>query len=199
MKLFIRFYIFCSIFIRFNLMKTFLLIALPLFVIQLVSAQDFPIDPDTKKISYSEVMTVAGVDKNTLYARAKQWASAPGFTKVEDDKEGSRYTATGQIKVHYNAPMRGYFHDGVVNYKVIIAGKDGKYKYEITDLTHYNVKNAGGKLEGALPECGKYTLSLQGWGEIKTQAKAEIPKIISSLKAAMEQRAPEVKKSKDDW
>jgi hypothetical protein len=166
-----------------------------------VHAQDFPIDPDTKQISYNEVVTVAGADKNTLYLRAKAWA-AP-LTKVEDNKEAAKYIGKGQIKVKYPAPMRGFFHEGLINYKASISCKDGKYKYEVTEITHTSPSGNGGKLDKVIPECGKYTLTLDGWGTIKREAKLQIPKIIEGLKASMEGAKPESEgqssKSKDDW
>jgi len=181
-------------------MKSLLLIALVFSVAHVLPGQDFPINPETKKIDYTEVMQVAGADKNTLYTRAKAWA-APPLTKMEDDKEGGRYTAKGQIKSKYPAPMKGYFNEGFINYVVTISAKDGKYKYEITDITHTSTRGNGGNLENAIPECGKYTLTLEGWSTIKNQAKTELPKIVQDLKTAMDAKVPadQVKKAKDDW
>ena len=96
--------------------------------------------------------------------------------------------------------MKGYFHDGEINAKVMIACKEGKYKYEITDITHTSTRGNGGKMENKIPECGKYTLTLEGWGAIRGQVKTEIPKIVESLKAAMTKAAPVTSgKSKEDW
>jgi hypothetical protein len=180
-------------------MKSFILIALTCLGTRLAICQDFPIDPDTKKINYTEVVLVPGADKNLLYLRAKAFAGPP-MTKIEDSKEDARYVAKGQIKTKYPASMKGFFHEGFINYTVSIAGKDGKYKYEITDITHTSTRGDGGKLENTIPECGKYTLTLEGWAVIKSQAKAELPKIAKALKEAMDKPATaETKKSRDDW
>ena len=161
-------------------------------------AQDLPIDAETQKISFSEVVTVDGVSKDELFKRAAEWSKK--YVKVLDNKADGKYTSKAIIKSKYPAPMKGYFHEGELNGTVSIACKEGKYRYEITDLTHTSTRGNGGKLENKIPECGKYTLTLEGWAAIRNQAKTEFPKVVESLKAAMTKAAPVATgKSKEDW
>lgn len=177
--------------------KSLFLFALVLLSIQ-VMAQDMPVDAETQKITYTEVVTSEGISKDELYKRAAEWSKK--YTKIEDNKADGKYVSKAIIKSKYPAPMKGYFHDGEIIAKVMIACKEGKYKYEITDITHSSTRGNGGKIENKIPECGKYTLTLEGWGAIRGQVKTEIPKLVESLKAAMTKAAPATAgKSKEDW
>ncbi len=161
-------------------------------------AQDLPIDAETQKISFNEVVPADGVTKDELYKRAAEWSKK--YTKVLDNKAEGKFTSKAILKSKYPAPMKGYFHDGEINAVISIACKEGKYRYEITDITHTSTRGNGGKLENKMPECGKYTLTLEGWAAIRNQAKTEFPKIVESLKAAMTKAAPApAGKSKEDW
>ncbi|MCS6824090.1 MAG: DUF4468 domain-containing protein [Cytophagaceae bacterium] len=165
--------------------------------IALAQTKTFPIDETTQKITYTEVVNVEGVSKDELYARAKNLGIL-GNNIVKDNPAEGIYVYKGQINVTYPAPQLGQAHSGVVNYLVTIACKDGRYKYTITDFTHYSDKASGGKLEGALPECGKYTLKPEGWSSIKKQTMEYMDKFIVALKEKMNK--PAVKTgSKDDW
>ena len=177
----------------------FVVIALALAIVGFETiAQDLPIDAETQKIAFTEVVTADGVSKEELYKRAAEWSKK--YVKVLDNKAEGKYTSKAIIKSKYPAPMKGYFHDGELNGIVSIACKEGKYKYEITDLTHTSTRGNGGKLENKVPECGKYTLTLDGWAAIRGQAKTEFPKLVESLKAAMTKAAPvSAGKSKEDW
>jgi hypothetical protein len=144
----------------------------------------FPIDETTKKITYSEVVPLEGVSKSEIFERSKNLGISGKNTIKEDANEGV-YVYKGQINVKYPAPQVGNFHTGVVSYVVTIGSKDGKYKYVITDFVHTSDKANGGKLDGSLPECGKYTLTLAGWGTIKKQTMEEMDKFIAGLKSKM--------------
>ncbi|MFN3402956.1 MAG: DUF4468 domain-containing protein [Cytophagaceae bacterium] len=159
-------------------------------------AQNLPLDPETKKITYSEVVNLEG-NKDELYQRAKNWALSNGYKAKVDSKEEGRFVATGQMSVTYPSPVRGMNHTGVVKFLLTISVKDGKYKYDLTEFIHESQKGNGGKLEGDMPECGKYTLTLDGWKVIKTKTSEEAPKIINGLKSNMAPVAP-VKKN-EDW
>lgn len=157
-----------------------------------------PIDEETKKVTFAEVVTVEGVTKDELYARAKNLGVLGNNTKTDNPAEGI-YVYKGQIKVNYPAPQPGLQHNGVVDYLVTIACKDGRYKYTITDFKHSGEKASGGKLEGTLPECGKYTLTLTAWGSIKKQTKDQMDKFIEALKAKMAVKASTGGNKANDW
>lgn len=180
-------------------MKALLILLLTISINLLGQSTEFPVDSVTNKITYSEVVTVSGASKAELFNRIK--INLPtNCKKVTENAAEGKYVVKCEIPMKYPAPMQGYNHEGVVNYTVSITTKDGRYKYEITDLTHFSNRGSGGKLEGKAPECGKYTLSLAGWGSIKNQTKTEIPKVIEKLKAGMAGAAAKaVEKKEDNW
>lgn len=160
-----------------------LILLLAIFISASAHAQ-FPVDSVTKKITYSEVVAVNGASKNDLYARAKSINSMASST-LKDDKAGGVYSYKGSFGVKYPAPQVGMSHAGTVSYVVTIVCKDGKYKYTVTDLTHASDKGNGGGLEGALPACGKYTLTLSGWNNIKKQSQEKMNELVKAIKGAM--------------
>lgn len=141
-------------------------------------------DATTQKIQYTEVVDVTGTAKADLYKRAKQLGILGANIKVDNPTEGI-YSYKGQFQVKYHAPQPGLYHTGVVDYVVTVYCKDGKYKYVITDFVHSSTKGNGGKLEGALPECGKYVLSPSGWADIKKSVAEQSETLVRNLKLKM--------------
>ena len=150
----------------------------------MAQGQTLPVDTATKKISFTEKIELAGLSKDELYKRAKNLGIA-GKNTVKDDLANGTYQYKGQFKVSYPAPQPGLQHTGVVDFVVTIQVKDGRYRYVITDFVHSSDKANGGKLEGNLPECGKHTLTLAGWGTIKKSVKEQTDKLIANIKAKM--------------
>jgi len=149
-----------------------------------VQAQTFPIDSTTKKIAYSGVVNVAGATQAILFKRAHNM-NVSGSGVLTDKPTDGYYSYKGQFKVTYHAPQPGLMHTGIVNYTVVIACKEGRYKYIITDLVHTSEKGNGGPLEKSVPECNKFVLTLQGWGDIKKTTSAEMEKLIANMKLTM--------------
>ncbi len=158
----------------------------------------FPIDSTTKKITYSEVIQVNGASKEDLYKRAKNLGVSGNGVQKDDPAEGL-YVYKGSFNVSYPAPQPGLQHSGKVEYLVTVACKDGRYKYIVTNFVHSGDKASGGKLEGAIPECGKLILTPAGWGVIKKQTMEQTDKFIARLKAAMEGTDPNAPKVGTDW
>jgi hypothetical protein len=158
----------------------------------------FPIDTATKKITYSEVITVSGAKQADLYARSKNLGVA-GLGIVKDDPSQGLYVYKGSFDVEYPAPQFGMKHKGTVEYLVTIASKDGRYKYIITNFVHVKTGASGGKLEGSQPECGKAMLTLAGWGSIKAQTMEKMDKFILGLKSGMGGNDANVPKVGSDW
>jgi hypothetical protein len=158
----------------------------------------FPIDTATKKITYSEVIQLDGTTKDELYKRSKNLGIAGNGTQKDDAAQGL-YVYKGSFKVSYPAPQFGMTHTGKVEYLVTIASKDGRYKYIITNFVHVKDGAAGGKLEGTLPECGKYLLTPTGWATIKKQTMEQMDKFTKALKANMAGVSPDAPKVGDNW
>ena len=149
-----------------------------------IQAQTFPIDSTTKKITYTGVPTVTGATQAVLFKRAHNM-NVSGSGVLADKAADGYYSYKGQFKVTYHAPQPGLMHNGYVSYTVVIACKEGRYKYIITDLVHTSEKGNGGPLEKSAPECNKYVLTLQGWGDIKKAAAAEMDKLVANMKLTM--------------
>ena len=125
-------------------MKTFPLVLFLVFSFMLSFGQKetpkLPIDSNTNKITYSEVVTVDSLtSKQELYSRAREWFAKTYNSSKEvlqmEEKESGKILGKALIQVYYK--MLGMDHEhGYINYTITIAVKDGKYKYEITDLHH---------------------------------------------------------------
>lgn len=178
-------------------MKKYFLLILSIAICGLSFSQDLPVDVETKKVTFTNVVDVSGATKDVLYTRAKNLNMLRDNIKVDNKAEGT-YSYKGQINVNYPAPQVGMKHAGKVNYAVTIFVKDGKYKYTITDFVHSSDKGNGGKLEGKLPECNKYVLTLSGWNTIKSQTNESMEKLVSSIKANMDP-VSDVPKNTGDW
>ncbi len=173
---------------------------LSLLIISNLTAQNqLPIDAETKKITYTEVVQVDGAKKDDLYLKVKNWALANGFKQLTDSKAEGKFVAKGHFGVQYPSPMRGMNHSGTVNYLFSISVKDGKYKYELVDFVHESPKGNGGKLENELPQCGKYTLVPAGWSTIKTKSAESAQATVNSLKQELAGAPAAAEKKSEDW
>ena len=143
-----------------------------------------PVDTTTKKITYTGVMTVDGATQAVLFKRAHNM-NVSGSGVLADKPADGYYSYKGQFPVTYHAPQPGLMHTGTVTYTVVIACKDGRYKYVVTGFVHSSEKGNGGELEKSVPACNKYVLSMQGWGDIKKLTAAEMEKLIANMKVVM--------------
>lgn len=126
-------------------MKTALNTILALFFfINTVSAQDlheWPIDPKTGRISFKEVVKEDSTKKDALYLKAKTWVSKTFKSAKDviqiDDKEGGLLGLKGvSVLYFYSTYDRIEVKTEVyLNYLINLEFKDGRYRYEITDLT----------------------------------------------------------------
>ncbi|HPL03530.1 MAG TPA: DUF4468 domain-containing protein [Bacteroidales bacterium] len=97
-----------------------------------------PVDPDTKKIIYQEVVQQDGI-KDTLYNRAISWINKffenpQGITKVREPENG-------KIIGTYRMRMQDTLLDGsktlsnvIVVCTFTIEAKDGRYRYTLDDF-----------------------------------------------------------------
>jgi hypothetical protein len=143
-----------------------------------------PIDTTSKKITYTDVVTVDGATMAVLFKRTHSM-NVSGSGILTDKPADGYYSYKGQFSVSYHAPQPGMMHQGTVEYTVVLACKDGRYKYIITNFVHASPKGNGGPLEKSIPECNKYVLTLQGWGDIKKATAAEMEKLIANMKIVM--------------
>ncbi|HXA02008.1 MAG TPA: DUF4468 domain-containing protein [Cytophagaceae bacterium] len=180
-------------------MKHSLLIILTALMSMNLMAQDFPLDAETQKYTYMEIVVTEGSTKDQLFNKAKTWGSLHKFTIVKEDKEKGEYIAQGSFPVKYISPMPGMYHDGSVSWMMSVFAKEGKYKYVLTNFVHSSPKGNGGKLESKDPECGKFTLTAPGWATIKRDSKVKLEAIVKDLKTVMSAPESKVKSTGDDW
>lgn len=138
-----------------------------------------------------EVVEIKDVTKDDLYDRAFEYINNTFVSSKKVIQSADRDAGT----IYAKALFRKSEFDAIY-FSMNIAVKDGKYKYEITDLYHEGhgggysnvarVEKVGGVLSDESPDCkmpGKHWKKLQEYGA------AEIIKMSNSFKAAMSEKA----------
>ncbi len=157
-------------------------------------------------IIYTEVIKLDSVSKEELYDRAKRffvenYKSANDVIQL-DDKENGEIVGKGVFKVNFNQGIAG-IQPTSVYHTILIAVKDGRYKYEIKNLiVRYYSKGssigtsyiAGRDVENPaeIYASSKMKMFKRFAAEIDSQVNATI----ALLKEAMTKKQ-EIKK--DDW
>lgn len=95
-----------------------------------------PIDSVTKLITYEEVVLVAGVNKDELHSRAREWFarvfnSAKSVIQMDDSRSG-KMIGKGSAQASYTAMGQTVEYD--LLYTVSITAKDHKFRYEISSF-----------------------------------------------------------------
>ncbi len=124
-----------------NLSKL-LLLAITIFSVSNMSiaqeAVDLPIDEETQLITYSSVVDAQG-SKYLLFDKAFRWFHSyyknPTNVVREKNKEAGEINGIGRFKIMNPPGKKGpQTMGGIVNYKISINFKDGRYKYEISNI-----------------------------------------------------------------
>ncbi len=146
-------------------------------------AQNYPIDPATKKISYSEVLTQTGT-ADELYRKANVWVM--GFYKnasnVVKENTPTKIVADARFKLLNPADKKGVqTMAGIVTYDLVIELKEGRYKYTITNIEWIQTSNFPAErwMDSTSPSYN------QNYAHYLKQADDEMKRVLSSLKEAM--------------
>jgi hypothetical protein len=157
--------------------------------------QVIPVDEDTKKIVYKEVVTQEGKPAE-MYNHAIEWINSfypnPNDVTRIRDAENARIEIKHRIKV-WNLDKDGnkLNEAGLVEYEMSLEFKEGRYRYTITN---FNVKKTSKfPLERWMdktdpeyvPACDSYV----------KQVDDEVRNIIKSLKTGMKPKA----NKNDNW
>jgi hypothetical protein len=145
-----------------------------------------PYDSVAKKFIYTEVVELQQYKKDQLFMKAKELNQLGRGIKIDNKVDGI-YSYVGELPVSYPSPVKGRTDNGIVNYTLTIACKDGKYKMTITDFTHSAKNGNGGELENKDPKCTKAALLLSSWGTIRTQTNDKIVPLMKNIKTYMQQ------------
>ena len=175
-------------------------IILPLLLLSFLSVKaqqntaTLPVDPDTKLITYKEVVTVTGTPTE-LFNRAIEWVNKQ--YKNPTDATKVRNPATGLIEIIHRIELtrddKGVSRPaGIVDYAMKLEIKDGRYRYTITNFNFKDVSRQ--PIEKWMDKKDKaYT---PDWDNYLTQVDVATKKLIETLKQGMLPPAP---KKTDEW
>jgi hypothetical protein len=179
-------------------MKKILVFILMVFSLPSFGQQTQTPTPDSL---YTDIVQVDSLSQNQLFSRAKlfvatRFNSAPDVTKLSDEAAHT-IVVKGRLNRFYVNPFNKSL-GGAVNFTLKIATKEGKYKYEITDLyhsdVHHNGDYSGGSLSNEKPACGGLFMTKRNWHKIKEDADNQLQQLIQELYASM--KAPA---NQDNW
>ena len=172
-----------------------------------VSAQDktttvapfkVPVDSITKKITYEGVVDVKGVAAGELYQRINAWFQSyyknPSEVIRENDSTNHKMIGKPRFRLSNLPDKNGVRTDGgVTQYTITVAARDGRFKYEITDVNWKQLsvfpaeKWMDTKSASYAPVYNEYLQQLD-----KTAQE-----VIADLKKAVTEAKPV--KNKDNW
>ncbi len=180
--------------------RYFFLLFLSFGFISILSAQqdtppaDLPIDPDTKKINYKEVVQEKGT-RDELYIRGIAWINSfyknPADVTRTRDRDNGLIKGVARFKTYYTNPD-GFKKEGpVIEYNLVLEFKDGRYRFSFTEMTRKETSRQ--PVENWLNK--KDPSYNPQWDDYLNQVNVFFTETIASLKKAM---APVVKKE-DVW
>lgn len=177
-------------------MKQLSLTVLLLGLASMAFSQKQTVDPDTKLITYSEVIEVPNVTKDELFLRANTWLSR-AFKSAKavidfQDKEAGKIIAKGNVSAIIKVPLVGKQEAGIINLTITIQTKDGKYKYTVDNLQHSKPLGTPGTwasigpLEQEKAKAGMMVRPSQGeWKDLKEDTFKTIEGMVEDLKKSM--------------
>lgn len=175
-------------------MKFYLITFLSIFLCLSVSAQNLPVDENTKLISYNAVEKVEG-SAEIIYKKAHTWFFSyyKNPHNVVKKSENNQIEARARFKILNAADKKGVqTMGGIVLYTFKVDFKDGRYRYEITNIIWK--QNSKYPIERWMDKTAKnYRKQYDYYLE---QVDQEIQKTIQSLNAALKMKD---KKANNNW
>lgn len=155
--------------------------------------ESLPRDSDTGKISFTDVVEVKGASKDQLFKRARTWMT--NYYKNEqfaiNNKEDGRLAREGMFSKTYNSPNGEATDDNFYTISVFI--RDGKYKYEVTDIVAQGRKSKNRMSMEDVYAYWKGQNRPKFVRYIDQQVYEGVDEVLKSLKAAM------LTDPKEDW
>ncbi len=150
---------------------------------------------DQKEVAYVEVVAVTASQAD-LYLRLQKWFNSyyknPNEV-IKEKKENDVIVGKGKYRLNdVNAETGSKTPGGILNYNITVSVKEGKYRYEITKVSHqqssyYGIENwIKENTEGYRFQSANYLV----------QADEELKNVIKDLKKVM---ATPIEVKKDDW
>lgn len=170
------------------------IIPLHLFSQETQPASQVPVDPDTHRILYREVVTQEGL-KDILYNRAAEWLRIyyinPSSVVRVLDKVNGKIEGTGRMNIVYTDKDGTSRNAGMILYELKLEFRDNKYRYTLTDFTLKGESRS--PLEKWLNKSDPaYN---EQWDVYLYQVDTTMQRLVKSLKSGMQ---PKVVK-KDEW
>ncbi|MEI8006198.1 MAG: DUF4468 domain-containing protein [Bacteroidota bacterium] len=159
------------------------------------ASHGLPIDPETKKISYKDVVTQEG-NPGYLYDKAIQWFNyyylSPASVYSVQDRVNGKIEGLGRLRIYNNDIKTGTHTDGgIVTYLIKIEFKESRFRYTLTD---FNLKLASRyPIEKWMNK--EDPLYNPNWDAYLYQVDTTMQRLVSTLKEKMK---PIVVK-KDEW
>lgn len=174
-------------------------IFLALFLMVFVAhAQNLPVDANTGKITFIEVVDAAGLSDKDLYKIALEWGKEKNFTIKSQDEAAGTVVFNASTPVEYDAVKSGKKDKGSVNFTYSVFCKSGKYRYIVTDFVHEGAAGSGGKLENTSADCGKDAMVAKSWVYIKNSTQSQVNALIEDLKKKIKETQNDPAKN-SDW
>lgn len=155
----------------------------------------FPVDEETKLVTYTDVIQVPGVLKDSLYDVAMAWMKIFYKSPSQVIKSQSKEEGTIDIRHQFYLTRKDKNTEvkaGLINYYLTLQFRDGRFKYTITKLnldgnSYYGIEN--------------WINDEQFKKDETTQAYLiQIDKFMMDLIASMESEVkPVVQKKEEDW
>lgn len=121
---------------------------LVLFVSVNAFAQTVAIDEKTGKYAKSGVVEVEGISKDDMYTKALEWIALnykdAGAVIQFQDKE------SGKIIVKGAWTSFRWMKEGLMKHTLVLAFRDGRFKYDYTDFVYWNAANGESSLDGSI-------------------------------------------------
>lgn len=162
-----------------------------------LKAQDLPIDENTEKVTFMEVIDATGLTSKDLYKVLKEWALSKGYKIKEEKAAEGEIVFDATIQVDY-VRVKGKTEPSTVAYNLYLMAKDNKFRYIAVDYVHSGTDKtfSGGKLENESPECGP-SINVANWKFIKTKTKSEMDALVEELKKKIKAEQNDPTKNKD--
>jgi hypothetical protein len=170
------------------------------------STPDLPIDKETGKITFTEVVELdEKLTQDQVYSKAREWFAKAYNSSSNviqmDDMESGKIVGKALMEVYHKS--LGMMHpSGQINYTISIYMKEGRYKYEITDLYHTSNGSTAGISGGPCEEMINSKEKTMGMSHQKfynqylNQMNANIQALTKDLTEFMASNATS---KNDDW
>ena len=174
--------------------KKILILILGILIFSYGNSQELPINTKTKLITYTEVIEQSGSADN-LYKKAYRWFFSyyKNPHNVVKESANNKIIAQPRFKILNPKNKKGVATmGGIVKYSFTVIFKDGRYKYNITNIewkqtSKYPIERWNDKTAKSYKKEYAYYLE---------QVDKEVKKVISEMKKNIEKSED---KESSDW